>query len=299
MKYFAALALNFAAAQQLLEEEATNGKCYALGLSSGDENAVYQVGALAGLMQAHGAGEVGYDAISGIGGGAINAVLFGSFDKGQEKDATDRMLQFWKDASNTPLYKDWLGGVSRGLFFEGGIYNSAPLEDFLKKEFSDVTLKRAVDVGITKVEDGKYNDYSDENLNNQNIYEVLFASMSTAGFFPPADVLGGHFFDGSAVYDLDIFKAINRCKDKGFQESDIVVDVILTSAANLKDVSAENFKSLQMLMRYLEISSYYNSMDGYLRAKFAYKQANFRHLVMPTEAIGSSNYPLSQDEAWM
>lgn len=56
--------------------------------------------------------------------------------------------------------------------------------------------------------------------------DALFASMSFAGYFPPAKVLGGAFFDGSAVWDIDIFTAINKCKDKGFANEDIVVDVI-------------------------------------------------------------------------
>jgi hypothetical protein len=120
--------------------------------------------------------------------------------------------------------------------------------------------------------------------------------MSFAGFFPPADVLGSTFFDGSAVWDIDIFSAINACKDLGFQEADIDVDVIMTSSANLKEVQAEDYKSIGMLFRYLEISSFYNSMDGLLRAKFAYQKANFRYVVTPTGSIPSSLYPLNLSE---
>lgn len=116
--------------------------------------------------------------------------------------------------------------------------------------------------------------------------------MSFAGFFPPAEVLGSSWFDGSAVWDVDIFSAINRCVDKGFAQSDITVDIIMTSAANLKNVSAEDYKSIGMLFRYLEISSFYNTMDGYLRAKFAYKDVDFRYVVTPSGSIPSSLYPL-------
>ena len=66
----------------------------------------------------------------------------------------------------------------------------------------------------------------------------------------------------------------------------------MTSAANLKNVEAENYKSIQMLFRYLEISSFYNSMDGLLRAKFAYEGVNFRCVITPSENIPSSLYPL-------
>jgi hypothetical protein len=116
--------------------------------------------------------------------------------------------------------------------------------------------------------------------------------MSFAGFFPPAEVFGSSYFDGSAVWDVDIFSAINRCTAKGFAHSDIIVDVILTSAANLKEVDAKDYHSINMLFRFLEISSFYNSMDGLLRAKFAYDGVNFRYVVAPSGKIPASLYPL-------
>jgi len=66
--------------------------------------------------------------------------------------------------------------------------------------------------------------------------DAMYASMSFAGFFPPADVLNSFWFDGSAVWDIDIFSAINRCTEKGFANEDIIVDVVMTSAANLNEV---------------------------------------------------------------
>ena len=122
--------------------------------------------------------------------------------------------------------------------------------------------------------------------------DALYASLSFAGFFPPADVLGSYYFDGSAVWDIDIFSAVNRCKEKGFTNADIVVDVIMTSSANLKEVNASDYKSIQMLFRYLEISSFYNSMDGLLRAKFAYEGVTWRYAISPTASIPSSLKPL-------
>jgi len=79
----------------------------------------------------------------------------------------------------------------------------------------------------------------------------------------------------------------------GFAHEDIVVDVIMTSGANIKEEDVSGYKSIQVMMRYLEISSYYSSMDGLLRAKFAYPGANFRYLVMPTGDIPSSVRPLA------
>jgi len=224
-------------------------------------------------------------------------VILSSFQKGDEANAAERMETFWKDAANTKLYKSWLGGITRGLFFEGGLYNSAPLEDFLKKEFSNVDILRKLDIGIVDVTDGSYKEFSHQNVTQgENLVDAMYASMSFAGFFPPADVLGSSYFDGSAVWDIDIFSAINRCTDLGFKNEDIIVDVVLTSSANLKNVSAEDYKSISMLFRYLEISSFYNSMDGLLRAKFAYDGVNFRYVISPSASIPSSLYPLNLSE---
>jgi predicted acylesterase/phospholipase RssA len=46
------------------------------------------------------AGDVAYDTVSGVSGGALNAVLLSSFAKGDEKAAVDRMEKFWIDATN-------------------------------------------------------------------------------------------------------------------------------------------------------------------------------------------------------
>lgn len=144
--------------------------------------------------------------------------MLASFAKGGEKDAANRIEKFWVDASNSQLYKNWIGGITRGLFFEGGLYNSAPLEDFLKSQFSNVSIERKLDVGIVDVADGTYKDFSELNVTQgDNLVDAMYASMSIAGFLPPADILGSAFFDGSAVWDIDIFAAINKCNSLGFK----------------------------------------------------------------------------------
>ena len=84
------LCLLAANAQQVLKEPNT-GKCHVLALSSGDEASVYQAGAIAGLVNASAAADVSYDAVSGVSGGALNAVILSSFAKGDESSAVDKL----------------------------------------------------------------------------------------------------------------------------------------------------------------------------------------------------------------
>jgi len=144
-------------------QAAKNGKCRVLAFSSGDESAAYQAGALKGFTtSSHMKPEdYAYDSVSGISGGAINAVLLANYTKGEEGAAADSMERFWTAATKTSLYKNWFGGITRGLFFEGGLYNSAPMEDFLKAQMADVSMKRKLDIGIVDVKDGSYRDFSE------------------------------------------------------------------------------------------------------------------------------------------
>lgn len=154
-------------------------------------------------------------------------------------------------------------------------------------------MKRDVTIGLTDVLSGEYKEFQEEALsNNADMLSVLYGSFAFPGFFPPVEAFGTKWFDGSAVYDIDIFSSINKCFDAGFKEEDIVVDVVFTSAANLNTVDAEKLKSVGMLFRYLEISSFYQTMDGLLRAKFSFPKATFRYAIAPSKPLPSSIYPL-------
>lgn len=282
----------------MIAQVAQAEKCYVLALSSGEESAAYQAGAIKGLAETLDMNNRSYDAVSGVQGGAVNAVLFSSFEKGDEVAAADRLKTFWDNAANSQLYKSWKAGIVQGFLWEGGLYNSEPIGDFLREEFAGIShYKRDVDIGITDVLTGKFKGLEGYELTDDNLVEALHASLSVAGFFPPLEAFGSDYFDGSAVWDIDIFTPVNRCLEKT-TEDEVVIDVILTSTANLKEVDASDFHTINMLFRYLEVSSYYGSMDGYLRAQFAYPNATFRYLISPSGSLPSSRKPmdLSQED---
>ena len=282
-----------------LAAQAAADKCYAIAFSSGDESAAYQAGVLKGLVESYPADEVAYSAISGISGGAVNAVILANYDAGKESDAAARMNTFWTNASTSELYKNWLGGIAEGLLIKGGLYNDEKLLDFLKsdKGLNDITPnKRWLDIGITDVLKGTYVDKHAADLTGDDFYNTMYAEFAFAGFFPPVDAMGSEYFDGSTIWDLDIFSAVNKCLET-HKDEDIYVDVLMTSAKTLKKVDASDYKSIHMLWRYLEVSRYYSSMDGLLRAQFAYPKINFRNIVSPSADLPSSLYPLNLKEA--
>ena len=194
-----------------LTHRAIADTCYALAFSSGDESSAYQAGVLKGLVAKNGAELHAYSAISGMSGGGVNAAILGSYPVGQEASAADRMVTFWQHAGSDKLYKDWLGGVAEGLTIKGGLYNDALLTSFLATELADIgAQQRFVDVGLTDVLKGTYKDNLAADI-DANLQDIMFASFSYAGFFPPAESMGSSWFDGSTIWDLDIFSAVNKC----------------------------------------------------------------------------------------
>ena len=292
-KSFAVTALLAALAQQVSAD-----KCYALALSSGDQNSMYQAGVLKAFASAYDASELAYSAISGVAGGAVNTAILANSPAGQEADAADRMKTFWDNSSNTELYKDWLGGLAEGLLLKGGLWNDKGVLSFLKTEMADISAtNRWIDVGLTDVLQGTYVDFKEDGLTGDNLYNVMYAQFAQAGVFPPTEFNDTDYFDGSTIWDLDVFSVVNQCQAQGFADADIVVDVMLTSARSLKVVDASEYHSIQMLWRYLEVSRYYSNMDGLLRAQFAYPNVTFRNVVAPSADMPSSFYPLNLTQA--
>jgi hypothetical protein len=282
----------YLAALAAIASQAYADKCYAIAFSSGDQTSAYQVGVLKGLVEQSAPGETSYSAVSGVSGGAVNAVIMASFPVGQEAAAVERMQSFWDNSANTKLWKDWAGGLAEGLLVKGGLYNNKPLLNFLTTEMADIfPNQRFVDVGLTDVLTGQYQDFYAGDLVGSELAQVMLGSFDYAGFFAPEAALGAEWFDGSTVWDIDIFSAVNKCLETHLPE-DVVVDVVMTNSRNLKQVDASNYKSIDMLWRFLHVTRYYNTMDGLLRAQFAYPTINFRHIIAPSGDLPDTRLPL-------
>ena len=76
--------------------------------------------------------------------------------------------------------------------------------------------------------DGTYKDFYPADLTGTELIDVMFGSFAYAGFFPPENAMGSSWFDGSTIWDLDVFSSVNKCLETHAPE-DIVVDILLTN----------------------------------------------------------------------
>lgn len=136
---------------------------------------------------------------------------------------------------------------------------------------------------------GTFNENTDSL--NTNLQDVMFASFAYPGFFPPAESMGSAWFSGSVIWDLDMFSPINKCRET-HADSDIVLDVVLTSRKSLKPKDASNFNTVQIAIRAAEVIRYYGVMDALLRGQFAYPEVNIRYIISPSDELPHNLYPL-------
>lgn len=165
-----------------------------------------------------------------------------------------------------------------------------------KLGFSDTTqFVRHFDIGFLDFLKGTYItlDEKGETKGLNGIIDTLFSSFSFPGFFPPTSIQGSRLIEGSSIRSLDVQSAINNCVAAGFQDSDIVIDVLMSAPTDFQRVDASDYRSYMMLYRYLQIAYYYSSMNGLQRAKFTHPNVNYRYVVAPTEALPSAYIPMS------
>lgn len=268
-----------------------NGKCYALALQGGGDKAAYQAGALAEIIKQKGA-EAQYDVITGVGIGAINGAILASHKKGDEQAAVNEILKLWSNLQEKDVYKSWSwGGAVRGLLFKQSLYDSSPFRKFLTKTVR--TPVRHFQVLATDAATGVPKIW-DETTDLTTLIKAIDASAAYPGFFNPVDDIDDKtYYDGATSFSINIGGAINKCKELGYAESDIVIDTMLCTAATIKEKDTSKYTSIPMLIRYLEIRLFYDTMDLLERAKDGFRTVDFRYTIAPTKKLESGLLPFS------
>lgn len=214
--------------------------------------------------------------------------------KGEEAAAVKEILDFWTNMKQKDVYKNWSwGGPVRGLLYKTALYDSSPLRNLIQKYVR--TPVRPMYVLATKARDGRPRVW-DETTDLDILHKAIDASAAYPGFFDPVEDIDEEiYYDGGISFSVNIGDAINRCKNLGYEDKEIVLDVILNTAATIKDKETKDYTSIPMLMRYLEIRLFYNTMDLLERAKDGFKDVTFRYTIAPTSKLESGLLPFSFD----
>jgi hypothetical protein len=150
---------------------------------------------------------------------------------------------------------------------------------------------RVLGVGTTDLVSSKY-VYFQSNQQTATVMKTgVYASASDYAWFPIVKYSSYQLLTGSILYSADIVSAVNYCKSQGAAISDITVDVVLGAGKTIANVDASHYKTLQVLMRYFQISSYNNVMAVVNNAKHEFAGLNVRSIIYPSQQLPSASYP--------
>ena len=272
-------------------------QCQALVLQGGGDKGAYEAGVFWGLVyNATNPENVQYDVVTGISAGAINALGLALYDIGDEINAANFLTDTWKELSRDTVYVYWPGGIIQSLLFKQSITDNSPLKKTLQKLVKS-PMRRKITVGTTDANSGAYVTFNDNDfINDLNmaVNSVVFSSAIPV-FFPPQFYKNYAFIDGGLSFGMDIASAVKRCMEIVDDQSQITIDIIMTSSASLANVVFNDYTTLQMLIRYLEITYWKKYNEGIVDAYIDFPEVNFRYAIGPSQTLPNSLVPLDFD----
>ena len=271
---------------------AKDGKWIALALQGGGDKGAYQAGALYQIIMNSDPEEVQYDVISGVSIGSINGAFLAGFEKGKEKEAAQYMVDTWGTLHQEEIYKEWpWGGAARGLLFESALFDSSPFRKYIRKVISPP--KRHLLVSATDASTGIPKTW-DDSYDWETLIRAIDASSSFPGFFQPVqDLDNTTYYDGGTSFPLNIYGAVNKWKELGYNYTQMVIDVVMCTGATFQVKDVSKYSTIPLTLRFLEIERYYDAMELLERAIADFPGAKFRYTIAPSGKIETSPIPMT------
>jgi len=166
--------------------------------------------------------------VTGVSLGALNAYILAAHRPTEIDKVIEKLQKFWTDFALLSPYQEWSGGFIYGFFFEKGIYDSTPTQNFIVEQLKDLTeVFCHLNIAVTNILNGQFSIF-DEHSPFEDLMRVLYASVSFSGISPALEHGEGIYISGNAVYENDVLSVINHCESLGYAEEDIVIDTILS-----------------------------------------------------------------------
>ena len=274
----------------------SDGKCRALVFSATTDAGAYHAGVLDGIIKnAASLTDFEYDIVTGSSVGGLNAAVLGQYPTGQETAASQALLKLWSTINRDDVYQSWAGGYVEGLVFQTSLVDTSPFAQYIQKNLQ-TPLKRKTVIGVSNADNGDYITFNETNILQINdLVKVLMSSTAVPLYYPYVDWGSETYIDGSMIIGTDLEDAINRCFEVVTNQSDIIIDVISSQNSHPKNVNADNYNTLQMLQRFIEIFLYGTENFQYYLSRLNYPEVNFRHFIQPSASLPGTFSPFGFD----
>jgi len=266
-------------------------KCYGLALEGGGTRGAYESGALLALTEFLPVAETSYRIISGISIGAINACSCAGFEVGDERNMALHVQGTWNGiTSRKIIYSIWRGDLFWALFFRPAAINNAAELKYIQERTGD-QIKRNISVAATNYNTSIYTNFN-ETLGPEYLPTACFASGAFPGAFPPVWFLDEWWCDGAVTANLNAFIAVDRCREYGFEDKDIVMDLLYDeTSGGPPDLKVSNTREL--MNRIVRVQKFFTTFWYISQTMNNFPDVDFRYMVVPTQPLP---FPLSLDQ---
>ena len=205
-------------------------------LSGGGCYGSFEMGIVSKLIEE---GKGGWDLITGVSVGSINACYLSTVEKEDEFFSLEEFKKFWINAQNDDVYK-------LSLFMNGySMYDSHPLQGFLKILFKDRKVLRPVMISATSLSESNSKIFNENDIKKYGFVDLIMSSTAIPIFFPPYPFLEDVFVDGGLTSNVLFYEAVNYCL-KHFPKEKIHIDIIICGQKIKKDpVNKDNLNFMK------------------------------------------------------
>lgn len=206
-------------------------------MSGGGTKGAFEAGVLYGMYHTEtDKTKFQYDVITGVSAGALNLGALSLFEKGQEEMVVDLLSEVWQTITSDNLYSEWRpAGIISGVLHHTGVFNTAPLYDFLTNFFNEhgPEIKKKIVVSSVDANTGAYT------LFNETCPDPVKAIVSSAAipFIFPSQVWENRHviaIDGGSVWNTNLVSAVQRCREIVDDDSKITIDIIVCGSNKIK-----------------------------------------------------------------
>lgn len=162
--------------------------------------------------------------------------------------------------------------------------------------FQDRTIKRKLALQTVDINTGEVIVY-DETLPKNDVHKIVQASGAIPVIFAGVPYEGRLLVDGGTFSNLNLQEVVTKCKDEGYEEKDIIVDLILCFDYVVKwddwTMNTAKYKNAFDLYKRKELYRFfYFYFEDITRVVRGYPNVHFRHMVTPNTDLGGGYIPI-------
>ena len=269
---------------------ASDGKCRALAMRGGGTKGAYEVGVLNGFKDHMSAPiDYAYDVTVGVSIGAINSASLAVYPIGDEKEALEELTKRWLANPMYDLLEQWPILSFVETLWRPSAFNNEGLRKLISEQVDGRSFMRGVAMQAVDLNTGEVVIF-DEETPKEKLVDAIMSSASIPVAFPPIMMDDKVLVDGGAFSDLDLSEAVMKCRDFGFDDEDIIVDILMcfNNVVELKQYTMAESKYLnayELYQRTAELRGFYGSYEDVTRVVRGFPRVTFRHLVAPSEDL--------------